>query len=88
MGSLADQTEEIVRWQREADLYTGLYHEVSTAARRVVHNAYGTKPRHTKARDGGCRDDCIPCGLAALAKLFPNDEMAKEVARWVLLQTE
>jgi hypothetical protein len=39
---------------------------VIRAARRVVLNAYGTKPRHTRARDGGCRDDCIPCGLAEL----------------------
>lgn len=46
---------------------------LARAARRVVDNAYGTNPRHTRGRDGGCRDDCIPCGLenlrAALAAL-------------------
>lgn len=36
------------------------------AAQRVADNAYGTKPRHTRGRDGGCRDDCIPCGLDSL----------------------
>lgn len=39
---------------------------VIAAARLVAANADGTKPRHTRARDGGCRDDCIPCGLEAL----------------------
>lgn len=39
---------------------------VIEAARQVALNAYGTKPRHTRARDGGCRDDCIPCGMAEL----------------------
>lgn len=36
------------------------------AALRVVTNAYGTNPRHTRKTTGECRDDCIPCGLAAL----------------------
>jgi hypothetical protein len=43
------------------------YASITTAARQVVLNAEGTSPRHTRARDGGCRDDCIPCGLTALA---------------------
>ena len=41
---------------------------VIAAARRVVLNAYGTHPKHTRARDGGCRDDCTPCGLDALGR--------------------
>jgi hypothetical protein len=51
------------------------------AALRVVKNAYGTNPRHTEARDGGCRDDCIPCGLAALASCFPENGIAVRVER-------
>ena len=51
------------------------------AALRVVVNAYGTKPRHTQARDGGCRDDCIPCGIAALARCFPENGIAVRVAK-------
>lgn len=39
---------------------------VIAAAELVVTNAYGTSPRHTRARDGGCRDDCIPCGMDTL----------------------
>jgi hypothetical protein len=42
------------------------YLTVLRAAATVTTNAYGTNPRHTRARDGGCRDDCIPCGIAAL----------------------
>ena len=45
---------------------------VMDAAWHVVENAYGTTPRHTRGRNGGCRDDCIPCGVeklwAALAR--------------------
>lgn len=48
-------------------------------ALRVVRNAYGTNPRHTRGRDGGCRDDCIPCGIARLAAHFPNDGIAVRV---------
>jgi hypothetical protein len=44
-----------------------LSQQLLTSARKVVTNAEGTNPRHTRARDGGCRDDCIPCGLTALA---------------------
>lgn len=51
------------------------------AALRVVKNAYGTKPRHTQAREGGCRDDCIPCGLATLARCFPDNGIAVRVAQ-------
>jgi hypothetical protein len=41
------------------------------SAVRVVNNAYGTTARHTRAAWGDpgtsrCRDDCIPCGIAAL----------------------
>lgn len=42
--------------------------EILPAIRRVLANAFGTQPRHTRARDGSCRDDCIPCGLEALAR--------------------
>jgi hypothetical protein len=38
------------------------------AAKQVIDNSLGTKPRHTKARDGSCRDDCIPCGIENLRK--------------------
>jgi hypothetical protein len=49
---------------------------VITAARLVVNNAYGTEPRHTRARDGqGCRGDCIPCGIAVLARAVANLEV-------------
>jgi hypothetical protein len=51
------------------------------AALRVVVNAYGTHPRHTQARDGGCRGDCIPCGLIALARCFPDNGIAVRVAK-------
>jgi hypothetical protein len=54
---------------------------IDEAALRVVKNAYGTKPRHTQAREGGCRDDCIPCGLAALARCFPGNGIAARVAK-------
>ncbi len=37
-----------------------------SAARRVVSNVHGATPRHTRARGGGCRDDCVPSGLDAL----------------------
>ena len=63
-------------WQREAmcrdDALVGPANSLEVAAKaleraaRVVTNAQGTKPRHTTARDGGCRDDCIPCGIEAL----------------------
>lgn len=43
-----------------------VYMELARRARRVVVNAFGTKARHTRAREGGCRDDCIPCGIEAL----------------------
>lgn len=39
---------------------------VVTYAVRVANNAYGTRPKHTKARSGRCRDDCIPCGIDGL----------------------
>jgi len=39
---------------------------VLAAAVRVVNNAYGTTARHTHARGGDFRDDCIACGIAAL----------------------
>lgn len=45
---------------------------VAEAARVVVLNAYGTTPRHTKARGGGCREDCIPCGLADLNRALDD----------------
>lgn len=48
------------------DQEQGTTDQVFAAAIRVVNNAYGTTPRHTKARGGGCRDDCIPCGITAL----------------------
>lgn len=44
--------------------------DIRAAAARVVNNAYGTNPRHTHARSGGCRDDCIPCGIARLRGLL------------------
>jgi|ERR1051326_5367613 hypothetical protein len=50
-------------------------------ALRAVVNAYGTKPRHTIARDGSHRDDCIPCGLVALAECFPDHGIAARVAK-------
>ena len=40
---------------------------VVEAAQTVRLNAYGTTPRHTRAPGGGCRDDCIPCGMAGMA---------------------
>jgi hypothetical protein len=58
----------------------GFGRDVREAALRVVKNAYGTKPRHTKSLDGSCRDDCIPCGLAALASCFPESAIAAHVA--------
>lgn len=39
---------------------------IVTYAVRVVNNAYGTHPRHTRARTGKCREDCIPCGIDGL----------------------
>lgn len=39
---------------------------IVTCAVRVVNNAYGTRPKHTKGRSGKCREDCIPCGIEGL----------------------
>lgn len=54
---------------------------LASDALRVVVNAYGTKPRHTQGRNGGCREDCIPCGIAALAWHFPDNGIAARVAK-------
>lgn len=50
---------------------------VIDAALRVVENAYGTRPRHTRGRDGGCRDDCIPCGISALWSALARTEAGR-----------
>lgn len=39
---------------------------IVSCAVRVVNNAYGTRSRHTKSRNGTCRDDCVPCGTDGL----------------------
>lgn len=41
---------------------------VVTCAVRVVNNAYGTRPKHTRRSSGKCRDDCIPCGIDGLRR--------------------
>jgi hypothetical protein len=51
---------------------------VFDAAWHVVENAYGAKPRHTRARDGGCRDDCIPCGVQKLWAALARTERGRE----------
>lgn len=46
---------------------TSIYPDlIITQAVRVVNNAYGTHPKHTRGRNGKCREDCIPCGIDGL----------------------
>lgn len=62
----AQTTEVEEKLARDVLALADAVDELREAAQRVVTNAFGTKPRHTKARDGSCRDDCIPCGIEVL----------------------
>jgi hypothetical protein len=56
------------------------------AAGRVVNNQFGAKPRHSRSLlapfyPTGCADDCIPCGVSALASVLGvRDPYAKRTA--------
>jgi hypothetical protein len=58
---------------------------VIDAAWHVVENAYGTNPRHTRGRDGGCRDDCIPCGIQELWAALARTERGQQ--HWLASDT-
>ena len=66
---------------------------VEARARDTVGHHYGTRPRHTRARTSGCRDDCIPCGIAKLARAVLALDDARGVDRdpmavWVVEHLE
>lgn len=66
IASRYGQTADLERIATEMRAEGDRINKALDAAIRVVVNSYGTKPRHTRSSAGGCRDDCIPCGLSDL----------------------
>lgn len=58
--------------------------ETVDLARRVTALYYGAKPRHTYTAGGTHRDDCIPCGVLALATAVGDTK----TAQWLTTQRD